>query len=213
MLGKILIGLGVGMVLIGFLFRKTADDEEKRLAGVEEEPTRLTVAQLIARGVSGPKNVIVSGFDICDDYVVEKRGQVWQGVYLPIVPAAAGVPQPRDRKSDPVRVVVHVYNVQSEDRLMERLNKPDMAGLILGTVADVDPRTQNLLRKHYPVMDPRTCIVITEGATLAPEGGPEGLRVFGRVLTYMGIVLAASTVIVRAVRIARSRREKRAQFA
>lgn len=86
MLRRILIGLGVGMVLIGFLFVKAAEGEELRLAGVEKTLERMTLAQLITRGPGGPKHVIVSDYAMCDDYVVVKRRTLWEGVYLPIIP-------------------------------------------------------------------------------------------------------------------------------
>lgn len=209
----------VGMILVlsGFLFTSCSSKSRRERATFGTTPQRISLEALTERGSAGPRNVILTDYRLCRNYVVEQRigkgpgGQVetrWLRAYIPVVRS----PEPGDgflAEIDPrdIRIVIHCPDVSDEKELLRRCGGPELQGLVVGTMTDLSGEEQRLLKEKYPETDPARCIVIKEGAVVEAVGDPNTVRTVGLVLMGLGGALLAVAAVLfsdrRAVRVER----------
>lgn len=161
---------------------------------------RLTLKELLRQGPQGPRNVVITEYRLCDNYVVERRqaGGGYVRAYIPIVPPDPDPPPwPGELRPEKVDLIVHCYQALTEDELIRRLGKTELSGLIRGTVADLGVEEQRLLLKSYPKTDPRTCLVLDEGSDVPPAEGVRFLKNAGYVLSAIGASLLLLAAYLR----------------
>jgi hypothetical protein len=187
--------VGGGLIVWGVL--------EWRLgAGASATPERISLQQLIARGPSGNPNIILTDFELCDNFVFEEKNGRWTGVYVPVVPAGQGPRGPGPVTAPPggVKAVLFTLNVHSESDVQSVLNRRELPALVTNRIRSLGSEEKRLLEQSYGGIDVNTCLIIQEGRT--PFGGGLLALVFGG-----GAVLLLAGIGVMALGFVKSRQE------
>lgn len=199
--------IGAILVMIGLLVRGVSLSDRKQIDAFGETPERITLQALIERGPRGPKNVIITDFVPCENYVIVKRvptqyGQpVSDGVvercYVPLAPRTAGPGGFVDARPLRVHVVVHCPLGDDSADTIQRCSGPELRGLVEGTVTDLSPGTKRLLAEQYPHTDQMKCVVVTEGAAVVPVAPPSVTRRVGGWAIGFGCVFLGVAAVLR----------------
>jgi hypothetical protein len=181
---------GVALIAVGV--------REWRLGrGVSAAPERISLKQLIARGPEGNPNIILTEFELCDNYVCETKHGAWTGVYVPVVPADEASPVPKAlRHTIEPGAVLFSRNVHREGDIVTVFGEPELPALVTNRVRSLGPGEVRLLRDAYPWMDAEHCLIIEEGKT-PMSGGFVGLMVGGGALLLLGALGVTGLQIVR----------------
>src|SRR5262249_54516193 len=94
--------------------------------GASATPERISLKALIARGPQGNPNIILTDFELCDNYVVEKKNGAWHGVYVPVVPAGEGVREGGPARPSNVKAVLFSLNVHNDAEITNLLGKREL---------------------------------------------------------------------------------------
>ncbi len=176
--------VGVGLMFWGGL--------EWRLGrGASSTPERISLAKLIARGPEGNPNIILTDFQLGDDYVIEKKNGAWTGVYVPAVPAGQPLPG-AGQPGAPIKAVIFSLNVHSEAEVGPVLGRRELPALVTNRIKSLGADEYNLLRQQYgAAIDLDHCLIIQEGRT--PMNGALVALIFGggllAVLAAVGLVV------------------------
>ncbi len=76
----VLAVIGIALLVVGVT-------EWRLRRGASSTPERISLAKLIARGEEGNPNIILTDFELGQDFVIEKKDGSWHGVYVPAIPA------------------------------------------------------------------------------------------------------------------------------
>jgi hypothetical protein len=177
--------VGIGLLLWGGM-------EWSLGRGASSKPERITLNQLIARGPEGNPNIILTDFELGDNFVYETKNGAWSGVYVPAFPAGevkpgAGPGQPPAA----VKAVIFSLNVHSEGEIGPVLGKRELPALVTNRIRSLGSEEKNLLQQHYGAgIDVNKCLLIQEGRT--PMSGAVLVLIFGGGL----LALAGAVAVV-----------------
>jgi hypothetical protein len=188
--GGLAVVVGVALISISFQERGLAETASKT-------PEGITLKELIARGPDGNPNIVLKDFMVCQNYVFESRGTVWQRAWVPVVPVvAAGKGGERPNRPDVIRAVIYSSEARSEDDLYRRCEQPKLRGLVTNRIAALGSRERNLLEKEYPGTDFTKCLIIHESRELSGSSKVMGMLVGGGAGILIGVILVVLGVVV-----------------
>lgn len=177
-----LIG-GIGSVIIGV--------QNFVLAGkTKSQPQVLTAAQLIRQGPGDNQYVRIDNAELrSDGFVTQTReGEAeWENVYIPLSSA-----NDSSAASDDAPQIILISDSTKNKAAVEALAKESSFQGVLGTWdATLDDKTRDLLREHYPKMDPAKCYLLSYNATPPSRSGSYACMGIGVallvVMTLLGI--------------------------
>jgi hypothetical protein len=201
-----LAAIGAILLMVGFLLFATAGADAKQIAQYGEKPERITLKSLIDRGPNGPKNVIITDYVACENYVLEtlerkaRTGHPHESrkvrAYVPIVPAVGdslGVVDLRPRR---VQVVIECENFKDETDIFRRCAGPELQGLVMGRVSDIHLNVvREAIRRAYPDTVQEECLIVTEGEQVTTLGPPSLVRRIGEWVMYAGCIFLGLAAI------------------
>jgi hypothetical protein len=189
---RIIIGLavvGIGLLLWGGM-------EWNLGRGASSKPERITLKQLIARGPEGNPNIILTDFELGDNFVYETKNGAWTGVYVPAFPADELKPAGPGQPPAAIKAVIFSLHVHSEAEINSVLAKRELPALVTNRIRSLGTEEKNLLQQHYGAgIDVNKCLLIQEGRT--PMSGAVLALIFGGgLLALAGAVGLAVTGFV-----------------
>jgi hypothetical protein len=160
--------------------------------GASSKPERISLQQLIARGPEGNPNIILTEFELGDNFVYETKNGSWTGVYVPAMPTGQAKPaMAPGQPQAPIKAVIFSLNVHSEHEIGTVLGKRELPALVTNRIRSLGSEEKRLLEQHYGAgIDVDHCLLIQEGRT--PMNGALLALMFGGGL----LLLAASAGIV-----------------
>jgi hypothetical protein len=174
--------VGVGLIIWGVI--------EWRLGrGASAAPERISLKQLIARGPEGNPNIILTDFELGDNFVCEEKNGRWTGVYVPAMPAGEAKPAAGPgRPPTAIKAVIFSLNVHSEAEVGPVLGKRELPALVTNRIRSLGSEEKRLLQDSYGGgIDVNNCLIIQEGRT--PMSGLLLALIFGGgVLSLLGAV-------------------------
>jgi hypothetical protein len=166
---RALLTFGIGGVVFGALFVSYGFKERDVAASSTQAPETIALKDLIARGPEGNANIILTDYALCDNLVIEKKGSLWQGVWVPVVPKDAAGPDGRGGSPAAFQAVIYSTRVRNEGQVSERLAQPQLPGLVVNKLRSLDGKQKKLLQDSYPQTDFSTCLIIHEGREPSSE--------------------------------------------
>lgn len=169
----------IGLAVVGIGLMVWGGMEWNLGRGASSKPERITLKQLIARGPEGNPNIILTDFELGDNYVYEEKNGVWQGVYVPATPTGeANAPVGPGRPAAPIKAVIFSLNVKSEAQIEPVLGKRELPALVTNRIKSLGSEEKRLLQNSYGNgIDVDHCLVIQEGRT--PMSGAILALIFG----------------------------------
>jgi hypothetical protein len=155
--------LGLGVVGVGLIVWGVMEWYLGR--GSSAKPERISLKQLIARGPEGNPNIILTDFELGDNFVYKTENNVWKEVYVPAFPTGeanrGGAP---GRPAAPIKAIIFSINVHSEIEINTMLAKPEMPALVTNRIKSLGSEEKRLLQNQYGAgIDVNNCLIIQEG--------------------------------------------------
>jgi hypothetical protein len=167
---RIFIGMLIGGAVLGYFGYR-----ELRLAlAARGEPTRITCAELAAKGPGDNAHIVLTDFVGCSTwYVYEaeatRKAGPYKTVLMPAVPLGGewhqallklleehdgeipdGVEPPRPKS---IRVMMKFKDVANEDALTALIDRDTLQGMIVNKIESLDSDDKRLLRQGYGNID------------------------------------------------------------
>ena len=152
------------------------------------EPDKLTAAQLIARGAEGNPHVELSQFFIGDNFVYAEEHGRWKTVWLPVGPVE-NVDQPLTT----VRAVLKTNKVQSEADILSLAATPALRGMVMNHIQSLGSDEKRILTEAYPGTNAQDVLILEVGKDPA-EMKKKGGTFFG--LGIVGLLVSAGIAVV-----------------
>ena len=133
------------------------------------EPDKLTVKQVIARGVEGNPYVEVSEFVIGDNFVYEAEADRWRTVWVPIGPL-----EDIDKPLASVKIVLKSNKMKSESAVAQMTNVPRLKGMIMNRIESLGSSERQILASSYPSTNPEAILILEldrDPASMMKMGG------------------------------------------
>jgi hypothetical protein len=188
-LGVALLVIGGGLTVWGFI--------EWRLGrGASSTPQRMTLKELIARGPEGNPNIILTDFELCENYVYQSENGRWKGVYVPVVPQGEG-PQSGGppRPTSGVKAILFSINVRSEAEIPAVMGKRELPALVTNSITSLGAEETRLLQQSYGGLDPKKVLIIQEGRKLMSGALVALIFAGGGLLVLGGIGVIALSIV------------------
>jgi hypothetical protein len=158
--------------------------------GASATPERISLKQLLARGPEGNPNIILTDFELGDNFVYETKNNRWTGVYVPAVPTGdpnagagpgrQGEPNAGAGPGRPTRInaVIFSLNVHNEAEIKTILGRRELPALVTNRIRSLGSEEKRLLENSYGAgIDVNKCLIIQEGRT--PMSGAILALMFG----------------------------------
>jgi hypothetical protein len=185
----------IGLAVVGIGLMLWGGMEWHLGRGASSKPERITLKQLIARGPDGNPNIILTDFELGDNFVYEEKDGRWTGVYVPAFPA--GEPKAAGGPGQPpaaIKAVIFSLHVHSQAEVDSVLAKRELPALVTNRIRSLGSEEERLLQNHYGGgIDTKKCLLIQEGRT--PMSGAVLALIFGGgllcLLGAVGIVVGS----------------------
>ncbi len=200
--------VGIGLIVWGVM--------EWRLgSGASAQPERMTLKQLIARGPEGNPNILLTDFELGDNYVISEDTKThrWNGVYIPAFPPGegkAGVGPGRPVAS--IKAVIFSLNVHSDADIQTVIARRELPALVTNRIKSLGSEEKRLLQNQYGGgINVDACLIIQEGrkpmsgAILALMFGGGAILLLGALGFFVFSMLSGEP---KAVSVKRKRRRK-----
>jgi hypothetical protein len=154
----VLVVAGIAVLVWGFREKSLADASS-------QEPERISLQQLLARGADGNPNLILTDYQICDNFVYEGRGVgdtvigSWEKVWIPII-VRGGDPF---NTTNPQALIYTTRVKKAEDCLPMLQNPGQLRGMVTNRITSIPSKYQDLLRGAYRNIDFDRCLIFHEG--------------------------------------------------
>src|SRR5262249_23501112 len=150
----------------------------------------------IARGPEGNPNIILTDFELCDNYVITEENGRWKGVYVPIVPLGEGPKSGgQARPTSGIKAILFSINVHNSSDIKRVLEKRELPARVMNSIKSLGSEETSLLQQSYGGLDPKKVLIIQEGrkvmsgAILALMLGGGGVLVLaGGAVIVMGVI-------------------------
>ena len=177
------VRLGIICLVVGCGLGYATYVEYSLGAYATKEPEQIRLQDLIARGPGGNPHVLLTDYELCDNFVYEtKGGSHWTGVWVPIVPRGAAGPGPgQGLRPQRVQAILFSTRVSNEAELPQRCGGPRLQGLVTNRIMSLGSEERRLLAESYPGTDFSRCLIFQEGrqpsslTTVALLGGGSAL--------------------------------------
>jgi hypothetical protein len=161
------IRIGILCLVVGLGLGYATYVEYRLGAYATKEPEEIRLQDLIARGPEGNPHVLLTDFELCDNFVYETRGGTgspWSSVWVPIVPRGAGGAGPgQGLRPQRVEAILFSGHVSDEAQLERRCAVPRLEGLVTNRIMSLGSEERKLLAGSYPGTDFSRCIIFQEG--------------------------------------------------
>jgi len=178
--------IGLGMLVIGGVLLVWGFFEWRLGRGASSKPERITLKQLIARGPAGNPNIILTDFELCDNYVYKEENGRWNGVYVPVVPVGEGRQNGGPaRPTSGVKAILFSLNIHNQAEIVPVLGKRELPALVTNSIRSLGSDETKLLQETYGGLDSKKVLLIQEcrkvmsGAILALSFGGGGALFLG----------------------------------
>jgi len=140
-----------------------------------KEPEEISLRELIQRGSDGNPNIILTDYEIFNDYIYRKRllGRVWQKVWIPIVPSDEDGDETAVDSNPAIHVFLYGEDVEGESGVRERFDRPQFRGMINPMAPTPGIIQSVLINQRYPGTKVENCMIIVEGKE------PPGVMILG----------------------------------
>lgn len=155
-MGKFLEGMGVFGVLLAGLFGLLGYQEYLVHSTSQAEPQRITAAELGAKGPGDNIHVVVTDFEVGQNYVVEEKNGRWNMVWAPLF--APG----KDGDVSELRVLLRAAGPDNEDELAELLSQGEVQGLITNNLVLWNQTPGQEFTDVYPGADYRKMWLVAD---------------------------------------------------
>jgi hypothetical protein len=182
-IGLVMAVVGIGLFVWGGV-------EMSLSRGASEKPEKISLEKLLARGAEGNPNIILTDFELGDNYVYEKDSKTsrWTGVYVPAVPADPSAPPGAPARPGAIKAVIYSTNVHSEADVEKVLDKPELPGMVTNRIKSLGSQEKKLLKEQYGGdIDVDKCLIIQEGRTPFSGGGLAAIFGGGALLLLGGL--------------------------
>jgi hypothetical protein len=186
--------IGITFLGIGFKEQKLTD-----LSSAEPEP--ITLTRLLERGPNGNPNLILSDFQLCENWVYEKKTMVgvavgeWTKVWVPIVPtngAANAFANFQNRTN--VRALILSTRVHNENEVVPVLAVQQLSGMVINQISSLNSKEKKFLEQGYPGVNFDNVIIFEEGRKPASSEKIGYLLSGGGLLVVVGIGIAVKRI-------------------
>lgn len=171
--GKIIVmAIAAGVFIAGWM-------EWQLKTVAKNQPQTLSAAELAARGPGNNAHVVLTNYDLCDNFVYEtstKFGGSWKKVWVPIVPSGQGC-------GAQIQIILTDTTVKSPEQLATLGGR--VQGLVINKVASLGSKEKKLLSETYPGVDFSRVWIVHNGrqtwspwAVMAMLGG-SGFTILG----------------------------------
>jgi hypothetical protein len=178
-LGGFLVFVGIVLVVVGFM-------EKGMAAAASKEPEEISLKNLIARGPDGNPNIILTDFDLCDNYVYQTKNGMWQSAWVPAVPREGLGPVGRPAV---IQALIFTINARDQNGLYQLCGQPRLRALVTNRIVSLGGEERRLLEQTYPGTNFSRCLIIQEGREPAGPGKLLFMMGGGSVLTLAGLGL------------------------
>jgi hypothetical protein len=147
------------------------------------EPEEISLRDLIRRGAEGNPNIILTNFNIFEDYIYQRKlvSGKWTKVWVPIVPVDENADG--TGTSPAIHAFLYSEDIGSDKEVRQRFGAAKLRGMVNPSAEKPGIVGRVLLNKLYPGTNPSKCIIIEENRT------PAGTLKLG--LYSIGFVLLA----------------------
>jgi ribosomal protein L32 len=198
----VLIPLVIGITFLGVGFK------EQKLADISSaEPEPISLARLLERGPNGNPNLILSDFEICENWILyEKKAMVgvavgeWTKVWVPIVPTSnanrAGAAFANFQDPQDIRTLILSSRVHNENEVVPTLAVKQLSGMVINQIAALSSKEKDLLRQGYPGVNFDNVIIFEENRQPASSEKIGWLLAGGGLLVVVGIGIAVKKILM-----------------
>jgi hypothetical protein len=195
----------IAPVVIGIVFLGVGFKEQKLADTSSAEPEPISLARLLERGPNGNPNLILSDFELCENWVYEKKTMVgvavgeWTKVWVPIVPtsdanrAGAGFVNLQDPQN--IRTLILSSRVHNENEVAPTLAVKQLSGMVINQIAALSSKEKDLLRQGYPGVNFDNVIIFEENRQPASSEKIGWLLAGGGLLVIVGIGIAVKKIL------------------
>jgi hypothetical protein len=153
---------------------------------VSDVPDKLTLAELLQRGLVGNPNVLLSDFSMGDDYLVTTRGDgpnaPWISVHVPIRPLGQA-------ENGPFHAVLKSTKVSDASEFAKFRERRTIQGLVINNVASLSDQEINKLRERYPGTDFSKVLIVQADREPPRTDNPWIFYLSGAAMIVVGVVL------------------------
>jgi hypothetical protein len=193
---------GIAMIVFGVIIFFLGVNE-KRLADVSSrEPETISLKKLIERGPEGNPNIVLTDYQLCDNFVYEGKkvaGQIvgsWSKVWVPIVPSTGPAPGNIAIAAPTQNVQALIFSKHVDDQgQFVKLMGPRLRGLVTNRISSLGAEEKKFLKQGYPAIDFDRCLIIDEGRE---PSGSDRIALYlggGAALVAVGGVLVARRIL------------------
>jgi hypothetical protein len=184
-LGGFVVFVGVVLMVVGFM-------EQGVAAKASKVPEEITLKNLIARGPDGNPNILLTDFQLCENYVYKTKNGIWQSAWVPAVPRD-GLGQ--GGRPNVIQALIFTINARDPNSLYQLCGQPKLRALVINKIVSLGGEEKRLLEQSYPGTDFGRCLIIQEGREPA---GPVKLLLMvggGSVVALAGIGLVGFGIV------------------
>ncbi len=172
----IAIAIGVGVFIAGWM-------EWQLKTVAKTQPQRLTAAELAARGPGNNAHVILTNYDLCDNFVYEstrRNGGTWKKVWVPVVPAGQGCgPQ--------IQIIIADTKISGPEQI--GMVAGQVQGLVINKISSLGREERRLLSETYPGADFSKVWIVQNGRSTWSPWAVMGM-LGGGGFTVLGVLAA-----------------------
>ncbi|HEY2882904.1 MAG TPA: hypothetical protein VGJ15_10730 [Pirellulales bacterium] len=196
MLKAQLLRFGIGGVVVGVGLLVAGIREYRLNSAASASPESITLAELIRRGPDGNPNIVLTDFQLCNNFVYEHQHgfDAWTAVWAPVVVRKPGTsPQTvANAIGTNLQAIIYAKRIYSKEQFVRTLGVEQLRGMVINRIQSLPEKDKVLLEDSYPNIDVDKCIIFEEGRV--PQNAEQSsLKANGgSALIFIGLCLCAA---------------------
>jgi hypothetical protein len=180
------------LIIVGGALLYVGSQEMRLAAAAKSTPQTLTCAELAAKGPGDNAHVILTDFQIGQNFIYQTSGRsnsAWEVVYLPAMPmpAASSTLRVTIEPEDKPSVIIKSGNIRSQQELLTLGSR--VQGVVINKIAALGQKEKALLAESYPRASIENCWILEQDRHPASSMKILALTVGGLGLAALGVWL------------------------
>jgi hypothetical protein len=187
--------IGIILLIVGGASANLGYQERTIALQSSASPEEISLAKLLERGIDGNPNIVLTDFDLCENYVYESDNVRWSGAWIPVVPATHTGEAGMKAAPKVVQALLFTIKAQSEPELVQRFAAPKLPALVVNKIVTLKDDSRKVLEKAYPGTDFTKCFIIQEGREPASDAKWMTMLGGGVLAAVLGLALLGFCLI------------------